>query len=88
MHGRYRKSGSGGGEGLGGREGIEERGIGMVEGRSGGRVRDREGLRGNEGAYCVEKEVENGRGREGGDPAFYTPPPIHPCMYVSPYITS
>jgi hypothetical protein len=25
MHGRYRKSGSGGGEGLGGREGIEER---------------------------------------------------------------
>ena len=42
-------------------------------------MRDREGLRGNEGAYCVEKDKENGGGREGGDLA---------CLYVCPYITS
>ena len=54
----------------------------------GGRVRDREGLRGNEGAYYVDKEIENGRGRGRGDLAFYTHPPTHTCLYVRTYITS
>jgi hypothetical protein len=58
----------------------------MVEGRGGERVRDREGLRVHEGAYCVEKEIENGRGRGRGDPASYTHPPTHPHMSVCAYI--
>ena len=41
------------GKRVGGWEGVVERGIGMVEGKGG----ERDGLRGNEGAYCVEKEV-------------------------------
>ena len=63
----------------------------MVEGRGGGRVRDREGLRGNKGAHCVDKEIENGRGKGRGDPAVYTHPPhppTHTCLYVRTYITS
>jgi hypothetical protein len=73
-----------------GREGVVESGIenGRVPLRGGGRVRDREGLRGNEGAYYVDKEIENGRGRGRGDLAFYTHPPTHTCLYVRTYITS
>ena len=71
------------GEG-GWREELVEKGI--QNARAGYVYIEREGLRGNEGAYCVEKETENGR--EGGDPTCNTHPPTHTCMYVRPYITS
>ena len=76
---------------MGGREELVERGIENGRGKEGDLYiyREREGLRGNEIAYCVEKETENGRGRgEGGDPTCNTNPPTHTCMYVCPYITS
>ncbi len=46
------------GEG-GWREELVEKGI--QNARAGYVYIEREGLRGNEGAYCVEKETENGR---------------------------
>ena len=51
----------------------------MVEGRGGGKAREREGLRRNEGAHCVEKEIENVSG-SGVETLHATPP--HPPMYV------
>jgi hypothetical protein len=62
-------------ERVGGREGFVERGIENGRGK-----RERERLRGNEGAYFVEKELENGRGEGEGTLHAHTHPPTHGCM--------